>query len=223
MLQLLNISNKIMKTTQIYTPKAQLNSQRFRCAEFDEIDWKTSYAMIGCSHVFGQGNDVENTIPSILTNITNTNCVNLGANGASREHTFLNSLKVLANTNVKKLIVLWTYSGRINIYSEDGFTMAERLVSDKATDAVRKIMLTTQHFELLDEQYEDILKASYKDRIIFLDIIELEIEFGGIVTGNKGANFSIGPTDYDFAPDGMHYGPIWNRKVANKIKDKLND
>jgi len=223
MLQLLTISNKIMKTTQRYTPKTQLNSQRFRCAEFDAIDWKTSYAMIGCSHVFGQGNDIENTIPSILTNITNTNCVNLGANGASREHTFLNSLKVLANTNVKKLIVLWTYSGRINIYSEDGFTMAERLASDKATDAVRKIMLTTQHFKLLDEQYEDILKAIYKDRIIFLDIIELELEFGGIVTGNKSADFSIGSTDYDFAPDGMHYGPIWNQKVANKIKDKLND
>ena len=84
-------------------------------------------------------------------------------------------------------------------------------------------MLTTQHFELLDEQYEDILKASYKDRIIFLDIRDLELEFGGIVTGNKGADFSIGSTDYDFAPDGMHYGPIWNRRVANKIKDKLND
>ena len=27
----------------------------------------------------------------------------------------------------------------------------------------------------------------------------------------------------DFAPDGSHYGPIWNRKVANKIKDILND
>ena len=212
-----------MKATQRYTPKAQLNSQRFRCDEFDVIDWKTSYAMIGCSHVFGESNLNENTIPSILTDITNTNCVNLGANGASREHTFLNSLKVLANTDVKKLIVLWTYSGRINIYSEDGFNMSERLISDKASDAVRKIMLTTQHFELLDEQYEDILKAIYKDKIIFLDIRELELEFGGIVTGNKGADFSIGSTDYDFAPDGMHYGPIWNRRVANKIKDKLND
>jgi len=220
MLQLLTIADKGIKATQKYTPKEQLNSQKFRCADFDTIDWGTSYAMIGCSHVFGESNLNENTIPSILTNITNVNCVNLGANGASREHTFLNSLKVLANTNVKKLIVLWTYSGRINIYSEDGFTMAERLASDKATDAVRKIMLTGQHFELLDKQYEDILDSIYKDRIICLSIRDLEIEFGGIVTGK---NDGLQLPNCDFAPDGSHYGPIWNRRVANKIKDILND
>tara|TARA_R100001377_G_C3149861_1_gene95883 strand:- start:78 stop:716 length:639 start_codon:yes stop_codon:yes gene_type:complete len=212
-----------MKAAQRYTPKAQLNSQRFRCAEFDSINWKNSYAMIGCSHVFGESNKNENTIPSILTDITNTNCVNLGANGASREHTFINSLKVLAETDVKKLIILWTYSGRINIYSEDGFNMSERLVSDKISDAVRKIMLTQEHFDFLEEQYEDILKSIYKDRILCLYIRDLELEFGGIVTGDKGVDFNIGLKDYDFAPDGMHYGPIWNRRVANKIKDQIND
>ena len=53
MLQLQNMHPTHLEKIEKYSPLSELNTQRFRCAEFESIDWKTSYAMIGCSHVFG--------------------------------------------------------------------------------------------------------------------------------------------------------------------------
>ena len=73
------------------------------------------------------------------------------------------------------------------------------------------------HFDIIFNQYIDILNRAYRDRILLLNIADLEEEFGGVV---RGINNHI---SYDLAKDKKHYGPIWNRKVANKIKDQLND
>ena len=107
MLQLQHMHPTHLERIEKYSPLSELNTQRFRCAEFDTIDWKTSYAMIGCSHVFGEANDIENTIPYILTEITNTHCVNLGTVGSSRELTFFNAMNILQQTDVKKIIIIW--------------------------------------------------------------------------------------------------------------------
>ncbi len=221
-----------------YSPLSELNSQRFRCAEFNTIDWKTSYAMIGCSHVFGQGNDIENTIPYILTEITNTHCVNLGTRGSSRELTFFNTMNILQQTDVKKVIIIWTYPRRVDIYTHEGYVTANKRIeiATKVTpqkkpvlsflnieklNILKKKTIDTLyddvHFDIIFNQYIDILNRAYRDRILLLNIADLEEEFGGVV---RGINNHI---SYDLAKDKKHYGPIWNRKVANKIKDQLND
>ena len=38
----------------------KVNSLNLRCPELDTIDWNNVYVMIGCSHVYGIGNE-ENT------------------------------------------------------------------------------------------------------------------------------------------------------------------
>ena len=63
MLQLQHMHPTHLERIEKYSPLSELNTQRFRCAEFESIDWKTSYAMIGCSHVFGEANEIKDSIP----------------------------------------------------------------------------------------------------------------------------------------------------------------
>mgnify|MGYP003389105198 CR=1 FL=1 len=238
MLQLQYMHKYHEKRITTYSPLSELNTQRFRCPEFDTIDWKTSYAMIGCSHVFGEANDIENTIPYILTELTGTYCVNLGTSGSSRELTFFNAMNVLQQTDVKKVIIIWTYPRRIDTYTHEGYITSNKRIEMKASISPEKKRLFTKlqemklnrlqnrtldtlyddvHFDNITKQYVDILTRAYADRILLFNIKDLEQEFGGHIGGdNKHIPF-------DLAKDNRHFGPIWNRKVANKIKDKLND
>ena len=238
MLQLQQMHKYHEERIKRYSPLSELNEQRFRCPEFDTIDWKTSYAMIGCSHVFGEANDIENTIPYILTEITNTHCVNLGAVGSSRELTFFNAMNILQQTDVKKIIIIWSYPKRIITYTPEGYITSNKRVEMKAgiTPENKKTLPVLQrikldklqsrtvdtlyddiHFDTTTIQYTNILTRAYSDRILILDILDLEQEFGGHIGGDNNH------IPFDLAKDNRHFGPIWNRKVANKIKDKLND
>lgn len=227
MLQLQYMHDYHLSRIKQYSPLSELNAQRFRCAEFDTIDWKTSYAMIGCSHVFGVGNDIENTIPYILTEITDTHCVNLGTSGSSRELTFFNAMNILQQTEVKKVIIIWTYPRRIDTYTNEGYISLNQRIDQRSSNTRQRKKLqelqnramytiySDTHFHILTRQYANILKRDYADRILLLNILDLEQEFGG------DSNSWLYPKDT--AKDKKHYGPIWNRKVANKIKDQLND
>ena len=226
MLQLQHMHPTHLEKIEKYSPLSELNTQRFRCAEFESIDWKTSYAMIGCSHLFGEANEIQDSIPYILTQLTDIYCANLGANGSSREVIFFNAMNVLQQTTVKKVIVIWTYPKRINVYTDDGYNTANKIIEQKATSIKQRSKLedlqnrvidtlyNSTHFSLITAQYIDILTRAFADRIIILDIRDLEQEFGGHV--NPAIKF-------DVAKDNKHYGPIWNRKVANKIKNIIND
>ena len=238
MLQLQQMHKYHEERIKRYSPLSELNTQRFRCPEFDTIDWRTSYAMIGCSHVFGEANDIENTIPYILTELTGTYCVNLGTSGSSRELTFFNAMNILQQTDVKKVIIIWTYPRRIDTYTDEGYITSNKRIEMKASISSEKKRLFTKlqqiklnnlqnrtldtlyddvHFDNITKQYVDILTRAYADRILLFNIKDLEQEFGGHIGGDNNH------IPFDLAKDNRHFGPIWNRKVANKIKDKLND
>ena len=44
-----------------------MNSDGFRTMDFDKVDWKNSYVIIGCSHVQGIGNPYEETIGEYIS------------------------------------------------------------------------------------------------------------------------------------------------------------
>ena len=69
-----------------------LNSHRYRTAEFNQIDWKNSIVIFGCSHTFGIGIDDDDTISSNLSKITNVPVINMGIGGTSIAFSFYNNL-----------------------------------------------------------------------------------------------------------------------------------
>jgi hypothetical protein len=199
-----------------------VNSQGYRCKEFDAIDWENSYVILGCSHVFGEGNSYEDTISTQVRTITNTNCINLGVCASSSEHCFLNALKLFSNTSSKKVIIIWPYKTRENFYDNKSFYMYKNILNKGGLTQtnknllhkwLRQVVAPIVHWEYLRETYIETLSALYGDRFISITIEELEMEFGGATNEQLS---------YDLARDRNHYGPKWNAKVANKILKEIH-
>ena len=100
--------------------KYNLNSFGYRTKEFDQIDWKNSIVMFGCSHVFGTGVEEQYTISVLLEQLIGIPVINLAVDGGSNQIMFHNSL-ILSEKypSPKAIIYFWTSFGRFFIYSSD--------------------------------------------------------------------------------------------------------
>lgn len=72
--------------------KYTLNSLGYRTKEFDDIDWKESIVMFGCSNVFGTGVTDEHTIPYFLEQLSGRPVINMGIGGSSIQTVLHNSI-----------------------------------------------------------------------------------------------------------------------------------
>jgi hypothetical protein len=99
-----------------------LNSQGYRCAEFDSIDWSASILCLGCSMTFGIGVDTDQTWPAQLSEILAVPCVNLGQPGASSQFIWANSVKLLAaGVRPRAVVYYWPdYSRSFEFVETDG-------------------------------------------------------------------------------------------------------
>lgn len=95
-----------------------VNSQGYRCQEFDNIDWNNSTLIIGDSYVFGLGLDVASTTADILSKQTDSTVINLGQPGASPMFSWANSC-ILKDNNIapKCVIYLWSWPDRITEFT----------------------------------------------------------------------------------------------------------
>jgi hypothetical protein len=81
------------------------NSNGYRAPEWREIDWASSWIIMGCSHVTGIGVAFEDTISEQLSKLINTPVVNLGVGGSSIDVAFYNSLRLI-DSDIKPLGVI---------------------------------------------------------------------------------------------------------------------
>ena len=95
----------------------EVNSLGYRYVnDFDEnFDWSNKIPVLGCSHVFGVGNPMNETIPSYLGNLTKDKyeVVNMGTPGGSNKQIFYNAMWLLTQ-NIKDIVVIWSYDSRWN-------------------------------------------------------------------------------------------------------------
>jgi len=101
--------------------KYTLNSYGYRTEEFDNIDWKNSIVMFGCSFVFGTGVTDEHTISYFLEKISGRPVVNLGIAGSSIQTTLHNGI-ILNDSKYptpKAIVPLWTSMSRHQIYFKE--------------------------------------------------------------------------------------------------------
>ena len=194
---------------QIQGERHKVNSLNLRCPEFDTIDWNNVYVMIGCSHVYGIGNEENTTIPHYLSTKLNTPVINLGIPAASRTHIFLLALNLLALVKPVKTIIINTYPERImdmtwkSYWSQRPHMRTQKSKDKLILSRLEGMIFTKTHWEKFNKVLYDTLNQLFEDRIIQIDIQYLE----------KRGWYK------DITSDGKHYGPIWNNYVAQYIKE----
>ena len=82
--------------------------------DFDDVDWENTYALVGCSYVYGQAVENHNTISSILTSEYNMPTINFGTPGASNRVIHNNAIHAIKKYKPKKVIILWSHPNRNN-------------------------------------------------------------------------------------------------------------
>ena len=88
------------------------NVHGFRAPDFDTVDWENSWIILGCSHVLGIGNPVDETLGSYIQQHLNEPVINLGVAGCSNDIIFNNFVYAMTNHKPKGVIVFWTYPSR---------------------------------------------------------------------------------------------------------------
>ena len=101
--------------------KYTLNSLGYRTKEFDDIDWKESIVMFGCSFIFGIGVTDEHTVSYFLEQLSGRPVINMGIPGSSIQTALHNSI-ILNDSEYpipKAVIYLFTDLNRFQLYQNN--------------------------------------------------------------------------------------------------------
>ena len=154
-----------------------LNSSGYRCPEWNDIDWKNSVVIFGCSETFGTGLAEDETISYQLQQLIDRPVINLGKNGTSMEYALANNL-ILRNNYATPVAVInhWTepvretYFGldkishvlpRHEVYYKKHFGMLNNMVGLSVDDC-------EHDYNFKAKMYSETCKAIWKD----IDYIE---------------------------------------------------
>jgi len=204
--------------------KYTLNSLGYRTKEFDEIDWKESIVMFGCSHVFGTGVTDEHTIPYFLEQLSGVPVINMGIAGSSIQTVLHNSI-ILNDSKYpapKAVVHLLTGLNRYQLYKNNYvFHNGEWSYSDQQFEKKENII----PFNLMNVK---MIRDLWKNKTIYYE--------GTMHSNFEGTMFSQGnlinkldkeiycePFEYDrgLARDLSHNGPVKNLEIAEKIYEKI--
>jgi hypothetical protein len=198
-----------------------VNSLGYRAPEFKEIDWANSVVMFGCSTVFGDGVDDNDTIPAQLSKIINKPVINLGAGGSSMDWSFHNSL-ILKEWFPTPLAVvhIWTDPSRILIYNRD--TPQRTGVWD--TNTMRGLQNWIVEENILTRAYFTRLAAKniWKNIIPYYDLSWSPVTVDATGCNDVPEESKTANSTYkDLARDLCHQGPKSLEIIAKDIADNL--
>ncbi len=155
--------------------KYTLNSLGYRTKEFDDIDWKESIVMFGCSQVFGTGVTDEHTIPYFLEQLSGRPVINMGIGGSSIQTALHNSI-ILNDSKYptpKAIIYAWTALSRFQIYKENHVDFNGTWNKKEGKNRRFSNLHNTTPFNLINIK---IIRNLWKNKTIYR-------EFSGFATG----------------------------------------
>jgi hypothetical protein len=210
-----------------------LNSDGYRTKEFDEIDWKNSIVMFGCSHVFGTGNDDADTIPNILENELGIPVINMGINGSSNMVMLHNSLMLNNRYERPKMIIyLWTSLVRQSFYSHDYMDSAavgylhqydyEGSIENSKPLIYNSIlgMETNLQMEVTNTLVNNYLWVNIIRNMWKNECLTYEASLFKNTASYLKCDFYHGYSN-DLARDDIHYGVRSNHKIAKGLYKKI--
>jgi hypothetical protein len=96
-----------------------VNSSGYRTAEWNDIDWKESIVLFGCSNVMGIGLHEDETISSYLSQELSRPVINLGAPATGMDFSFYNSVILSENFPTPYAVVqIWTTVDRCTYFDK---------------------------------------------------------------------------------------------------------
>ncbi len=97
-----------------------VNSECYRTAPFDQIDWNNSVVVFGCSVVFGEGLAQDETLCYQLERLIGVPVINMGLCASSMFHSYYNQVCLLERGFKPKAIVhAWSGLARVMNFNEN--------------------------------------------------------------------------------------------------------
>lgn len=184
-----------------------LNSQGYRCGEFDQIDWDRSILCFGCSFTFGVGVSDDQTWPYYLSQLMGCDVVNLAAAGSSIQFNWANSHRLyLAGIRPRAVLYYWPDPTRSCEFL--GGMEVKPLGNWSDCDLARSWITRGQHYRELNSLYMSTLPWTCP-RVDLSWSSELR-EFCGIYN-----------RFLDRARDLVHPGPQTQAALARVFRDHL--
>jgi hypothetical protein len=189
-----------------------VNSQGYRCPEFNDILWEDSILMFGCSHVFGVGLIDEETAAHQLSLLIKQPVINLGIGASSCTYQWVNST-ILRKHHIspKAVIYNWPESSRQSIfYDKDQYeTKAMGWWSAESEPTYSGILLDPFHSKHITSYMRDNIDLLWQCPVLHYSI---EYVYGTQQLISRA----------DLARDNSHAGPktnkIWAETIANDLE-----
>lgn len=185
-----------------------LNTEGYRTKEFDEVDWKNSIVIFGCSYVFGTGVDDSHTISSFLEDLTGMPVINMGVGGSSIQLALHNSMILNDRYGPPAAVVYgWTSLMRYLVYHPLYFD------NKIPTDSIN--VKSAEHLVPFNMMNVKIVRNLWKDRCKYY-------EFSVFKTTSSILNCDFYQPKDDYARDMKHSGKDTNKEFAELINVNLS-
>ena len=210
------IKPMILNRSTTYT----INSDGYRCPEWDQIDWKNSHLLFGCSVVHGVGLEDNDTLDKQLSKLLNEPVINLGIGGGSLPFILANTYKLIdAGIRPKSVILVEPEPSRIALFYKDKTEHVGAWVLKRGSEDRNN----WYHAWVKDNNAEVYGNLASRG-------IRTAWEHIGITFVNTFQPLCPGEQDLpiyvDVAQDGQHPGPntikLWAEHIANK-KARLSE
>jgi hypothetical protein len=192
-----------------------LNQDRYRCPEWDTIDWESSVLMFGCSYTFGVGLDDSMTIAVQLQNILGgaVPVVNLGQPGSSWLFNWVNTVRLItAGIRPRAVVYIWPDTARYTQLDQRvGLSTGPWTFEQEGTGLGREYALNSAHAETLSRDMLRSIQAMWTCPQLHYSWAQ-GVDFGSIVP--------LGGL-LDRGRDQVHPGPHTARAWAQIIADQL--
>jgi hypothetical protein len=197
--------------------KYTLNSLGYRTKEFDDIDWKESIVIFGCSLIFGVGVTDEHIIPYFLEQLSGRPVINMGVPGSSIQHALHNSI-ILNDSEYptpKAVVNMWTDLDRYQLYENNFITNMGiwRKSNDKFETSDNMIPFNLMNIKMI--------RNLWKNKTIYFEG-GFNLEQQQLITKlDKEIYCELFDVEFGLARDFSHIGPVQNFKIAKKIYKKI--
>lgn len=102
------------------------NNYGYRAKEFANYRWSESVLFFGCSHVYGIGIRLEDTIPALYSKLNNCETINMGIPGGGIETIHHNTHALIEKKYIpKKVVIIWPDIHRYLVYTGVDFSSGQ--------------------------------------------------------------------------------------------------
>lgn len=198
-----------------------LNQDHYRTKEWNDIDWANSVVVFGCSHVFGEGNSVDEGVCAQLEQIIGLPVINMGVTGSSPAFSWHNSLILDRKYPTPKGVVqLWSGWNRLPYYSE---TICKRIGPWSGSEWDEYDYRARQFYELFNESERHVATTFYFDAYACESFWRSKTRYAHgsyfePVAAFMNIDFYPG---LDWGRDMIHYGHVTHKMVAENIAKQL--